>query len=379
MHTVLKGILLVLTVSFFSCKSKDNNVVFKLNLSNNNEKRSVFLDLIEMDANPVTIDTALAEAGVSALELKGGAMDEAVLYRIRLDKSDVFFLAVPDQKEITIAADLASPSGYTVSSPGSNSFKFLLKGFNDRLSGLDSLSKLLGDAAMQNKKMDSSKVALEKAFREQIAQAGQFLLSYADTSETPAVALYALGMSRNLVAPEQMQPALAALSKRFPKSEKISKLASDFNKASGQQAGAEGGLVGKQAPDFTLPDVNGKPLSLSSLRGKYVLVDFWASWCRPCRMENPNVVASFKKFSNKNFTILGVSLDKEKESWIQAIQDDQLTWQHVSDLKFWDSMVVPLYGIEGIPFNVLVDPNGVIIAKELRGPDLEKKLSEVLK
>jgi peroxiredoxin len=191
------------------------------------------------------------------------------------------------------------------------------------------------------------------------------------------VAIYALGMSRNLVAAEQIQPALAALAKRFPKSDKIKKLANEFNKTS--QSASDGGLVGKQAPDFTLPDVNGNPVSLNSLKGKYVLVDFWASWCRPCRMENPNVVAAFRKFKNKSFTVLGVSLDKEKESWIQAIQEDQLTWQHVSDLKFWDSMVVPLYGIEGIPFNVLIDPNGIVIAKDLRGPALEQQLAQVLK
>lgn len=120
--------------------------------------------------------------------------------------------------------------------------------------------------------MDSSKVALEKSFREKVTAVGQFLLTYADTSSTPAVAIYALGMSRNLVDPAQVQPALASLAKRFPNSEKINKLAADYNKTS--QAPTSDGLVGKPAPDFTLPDVNGNPVALSSLKGKFVLVDF---------------------------------------------------------------------------------------------------------
>jgi thiol-disulfide isomerase/thioredoxin len=120
-------------------------------------------------------------------------------------------------------------------------------------------------------------------------------------------------------------------------------------------------------------------ISLKSFRGKYVLVDFWASWCGPCRQENPTVVAAFNRFKDKNFTVLGVSLDENKANWLQAIQDDKLSWTHVSDLKQWESVVVPMYQIQGIPFNVLVDPTGKIIASGLRGEDLEKTLSSVLK
>jgi peroxiredoxin len=138
------------------------------------------------------------------------------------------------------------------------------------------------------------------------------------------------------------------------------------------------GAVGFEAMDFTQSDPTGKPVSLSSFKGKYVLVDFWASWCKPCRYENPTVVKAYKKFNDKNFTVLGVSLDQEKEAWLKAIEKDGLTWTHVSDLQAWDNEVAKQYRIESIPFNFLVDPQGRIVAKNLRGPDLEAKLCELL-
>jgi peroxiredoxin len=138
--------------------------------------------------------------------------------------------------------------------------------------------------------------------------------------------------------------------------------------------------VGMYALDFTQNDTANVPVSLSSFRGKYVLVDFWASWCGPCRAENPNVVKAFHKYKDKGFTIIGVSLDRpgQKEKWINAIHDDRLSWTHVSDLMFWENAVAKLYGIQAIPQNYLLDPTGKIIAKGVRGEELEKKLSEVL-
>ncbi|MCK9423390.1 MAG: AhpC/TSA family protein [Bacteroidales bacterium] len=136
--------------------------------------------------------------------------------------------------------------------------------------------------------------------------------------------------------------------------------------------------IGQQAPDFILNDTTGKPIALSSLKGKILLVDFWASWCGPCRAENPNVVKAYQVYNKKGFDILGCSFDKNRDKWIKAIKDDKLTWNHVSDLKGWSNAAGKLYGVNSIPANVLLDKDQKIIGRNLRGDELTVKLSEVL-
>lgn len=341
-----------------------------------------FLEQISYDNMPPQIADSITLIN-GKFTLKGKSAEEA-LFQLRfphIEQSPLFFI-INDKSNIEILADWKDVKQLSYKgSPASQRLKL----FIDTLSTTQQNVMALQAEMQKLSPQDSSALFYQAELSNIITAFKAYVKKTASSESSPMVSMFATSINTGSDATEN-EAMYNSLAKRFPKHSGIQIVVKQFRESltntqqqQQQPQSSSSAAIGSMAPDITMPDVNGKNFSLSSLKGKYVLVDFWASWCGPCRAENPNVVAAYNKYKNKNFTILGVSLDKTKEAWLKGIKEDGLTWTQISDLKFWNSAAVALYGFNGIPYNVLIDPTGKIVADNLRGGELEKKLGELLK
>ncbi len=369
-------VLLISIALFASCNNNgDNKNSSEANSGNTNYTISGTIDgdfagavylKKRGDGDWILLDSTTAQN--NAFEFKGSVIDPEIYY-IQFEGNNQYCRLFVENSEIGIKVNINDIRNPEVT--GSESDK-KFKEFQEQSSAYEAqLNEMWGNMKTAKQAGDDATAKIwENKLDSVDALRQQFALDYATENNESIVSAFVVYLNSYSYDETQLEVVLNNFSPEVKNSEYAKTLQEKVNIMKKV-------AIGKKATDFTMNDTEGKPVALSSLYGKYLLIDFWAAWCSPCRAENPNLIATYNKYNAKGFEILGVSFDKTKDDWLKAIKDDHLTWLQVSDLKGWGNEAGKLYGIGSIPSNVLLDPDGVIIAKGLRGDDLNNKLKEI--
>ena len=373
------------TIVLASCSpSKSGNTSgfeIKGNLSNS-KGETIYLEKLSRQGSMPMDSAVIDEKGDFMMNHYSPSIG---FYRLRISESNFAMMVLDSAQKITVTAD-ARNLGSTFKSEGSPDTKLFLE-----YSALAQTHKMRTDSlenvfrtAMITLKLDSIRAdslskELQKPYDVMINQYSKIVAKKIKENAQSFASIMPIQQLRPEEYLDIYQALDKGLSEKYPNNEDIKSYHGMVQQAAMMVARTQAIKVGNEAPELILPMPNDKDLALSSLRGKVVLIDFWASWCAPCRKELPNVKRAYEKYKNKGFEILGVSLDKERVAWLEAISKEGLKWPQVSDLKFWQSEACQVYAVQSIPYTVLIDKEGKIIATDLRGADLDKKLAEILK
>lgn len=379
-----KIIIAAFLISLFNaCNNSKTSSGFEIkgNLLNS-KSESIYLEKLTQKGPTIVDSAVIDEKGEFLIHNYSPSVG---FYRLRLTNANFAMLVLDSAQKLVITGD-ARDLGNTFKAEGSTDTKLFLE-FQELAKmqkvRTDSLESVFNNAIITQKldslKADALSKELQKPYEAMVATYSE-IVSKKILENTNS---FASIMAIQQIKPEIYLHVYKALDKgltnRYPNNDDAKAFHGMVEQAEMMVNRTQAIKIGAEAPELILPMPNDKELALTSLRGKVVLIDFWASWCGPCRKELPNVKRCYEKYKSKGFEILGVSLDKDREDWLDAITKEGLTWPQVSDLKFWQSEACSIYAVQSIPYTVLVDKDGKIIATDLRGADLDKKLAEVLK